>query len=224
MHYASYYENTVVYSYLMMYVGPFFPDILLEKNIRGQVPADFCAVASNPSFGDMIDAATAQARKIVDDRRPSAKLRKVLRAADAYRIAHLASAAALVGRAIMGRGWLLSLFVALAFRGKSRSLFAAHGALKLLPPLVSAWHLGWPPSLPSWVYLLAAGVILLRAVRKKVFEAILACFMTMMRRLEAPWPKSRLGPLTAKVLTESQMECLELLVYSVTWYAASTLA
>ena len=77
-HYASYYENEPLLNDVMIRVGPHFVEALLRPNARGQIPADFCVVCNDAKFKATIDAATAQARRVVRERQLSTKFQSVL--------------------------------------------------------------------------------------------------------------------------------------------------
>jgi hypothetical protein len=214
MHYVSYYENDVLFILLMMELGPFFVDVLLHENIRRQIPADFCAVCNSGTFKDRIDIATRQARKVVNDRRLSAKVWKFLQAMDLFRVAHFAGSVVLIGRTAFQRGWLLSII--LAFSSRSHCIFciASHAVLSHVTPSVSATDIGLALLVLIWLCFMVAGVFGLKETGFKVVRIARRGVSTIKRLGQAIDELLLLPWFSSIARTESQKACIELLVCS----------
>jgi hypothetical protein len=228
-HYASYYENESLFNNIMVRVGPHFVEALMRPNVRGQIPADFCVVCNDAKFKARIDAATAQARRVVRERQLSTKLRNgakaardILRRVDPYRVVHHGVAVGL-GPVLFHHGWIISATPVL-LQKSNMSYFAIHSALSLLHRLVPAWAVFFL-AVPTWIYVLVALAAVIPKVRERIGRASQRHYNELAQLLRRADELSRAHSLFAcmakKGMTASQQECFDLLAYSTVWWVAS---
>jgi curved DNA-binding protein CbpA len=232
-HYASYYENEKLFNDMMVRVGPHFVEALLRPNARGQIPADFCVVCNDEKFKARIDAATAQARRVVRERQLSTKLwngakaaRGILRRVDPCRVVHHGVAIGFVGPVLFHHGWNISAIPVL-LRQSNTSYFVIHLTFSSLRRLVPIWAVLFL-ALPTWIYVLMALAAVIPNVRERIGRALQRYYHELAQLLSTADELSRTHSLFAciakKGMTSSQQECLDLLAYSTVWWVASSVA